>query len=293
MAKAKRGQTVCSLSDLLYQIELLDNPFYCNKESSIWVMGKLPYEPKPFFIQSCSDIYELVPNVQIFPEIEKILNDHGITYRVEYSHTQNVRFYANYIITDPRFGYTMVGTSDTIQPVIRVQHSYNGLTKYRIIVGYYRMICTNGLVIAVQEMQKYNLSITGKHTTSIIGSLETLKVLLTTFSTEVKQITTEIVAKYELLGGRAVMNVQDRLIEVLNENKIAMIDNQKFNTVQDITGRIMKEANNSGLGYRGKVNDWLVYNGINQYLNDDSLNIKSPEKRMEDDSKVFEFMLTH
>jgi hypothetical protein len=291
MNEAKRGTKICGLQELLFPVEFRDNPMPCNQEYSKIVVGLIG--GGDFFLNACSPRYELVENAQIFPEIKAILKAQGIKFRVQYSHTNNVRFYANYIITDKRFAYTMTGTSDTIQPVIRITHSYNGLTKYMIVVGYYRMICTNGLVIAVQEMQKYNLSITGKHTTSIIGSLETLKVLLTTFSTEVKQITTEIVAKYELLGGRAVMNVQDRLIEVLNENKIAMIDNQKFNTVQDITGRIMKEANNSGLGYRGKVNDWLVYNGINQYLNDDSLNIKSPEKRMEDDSKVFEFMLTH
>ncbi len=53
----------------------------------------------------------------------------------------------------------------------------------------------------------------------------------------------------------------------------------------------MKEADKVGLGYNGKVTDWLVYNGINQYIYDDSRNIVVPEKRMETDSKVFEYML--
>ena len=290
--KAKRGRTICNIEDFNFEVEVIDNPFRCNKECSKWVMGRL--ENEEFFIQACSNIYELVPNAEIFPEIEKILKLKGIEFDVVYSHTDNVRFYADYQITDKRYGYTMTGTSDTIQPMIRVQHSYNGLTKYRIIFGYFRLVCTNGLVIAVQEMSKYNLCITGKHTESIIGSLETLKTLLTTFSDEAVQITTEITAKYELLGGRWVANVQDRLVEVLGYNKIAMIENSKFNTVQDILGRIEHEASvKKGLGYNGRVNDWLIYNGINQYLNDDDLNVKAPEKRMEDDSKVFEYMLAN
>jgi hypothetical protein len=46
------------------------------------------------------------------------------------------------------------------------------------------------------------------------------------------------------------------------------------------------------LGYKGVVNDFLIYNGINQYLNDDNRNIQVPEKRMETDSLVLEHMLS-
>ena len=72
-----------------------------------------------------------------------------------------------------------------------------------------------------------------------------------------------------------------------------MVDNSKFNTMNDITNRITAEANKTGLGYNGRVNDWLIYNGINQYINDDNLNIASPEKRREKDSKVLEYMLEY
>ena len=52
-----------------------------------------------------------------------------------------------------------------------------------------------------------------------------------------------------------------------------------------------EEASNPVLGYNGKINNFLVYNGINQYINDNSRNVAAPEKRAEVDSKVFEFML--
>lgn len=291
MAKVKRGQTICNINDLNYEVEVIDNPFKCNPESAKWVMGKLNNEE--FFIQACSKRYELVENKLIFPNIETILKQHGIEFNVQYSHTQNVRFYANYIITDKRYGYTMSGTSDTIQPMLRVQHSYNGLTKYKIMFGYFRVVCSNGLTIPVEEMKKYNLVILGKHTTSILRSLKQLDSLLTIFSNEAKQITKSIVDKYELLGGRMVYKLADRVTEVLHQNKIGMVDNQYFNTVNNIVDRIVVEMNDNVLGYGGKANDWLVFNGINQYLFDDSLNISAPEKRMETDSKILEYMLVN
>jgi hypothetical protein len=289
MAKVKRGTTICKLEDLNYEVEVIDNPFKCNDEAAKWVMGKLNNEE--FFIQACSKRYELVENKLIFPNVETILKQHGIEFNVQYSHTQNVRFYANYMITDKRYCYAMSGTSDTIQPMLRVQHSYNGLTKYKIIFGYFRVVCSNGLTIPVQEMEKYNLVIIGKHTTSILRSLKQLDSLLTIFSNEAIQITKAITDKYEMLGGRMVINLQDRVTEVLHQNKIGMIDNQNFNTVNNIVNRITTEMNDTKLGYNGKANDFLVYNGINQYLNDDSINIAAPEKRMEVDSKILEYLL--
>lgn len=289
MTKVKRGTTICNINDLNYPVEVIDNPFICNDEAAKWVMGKL--NNKKFFIQACSKRYELVENKLIFPNIETILKQHGIEFNVQYSHTQNVRFYANYMITDKRYGYAMSGTSDTIQPMLRVQHSYNGLTKYRIIFGYFRVVCSNGLTIPVKEMEKYNLVIIGKHTVSILRSLQQLDSLLTVFSNKAKQITRAITDSYEMLGGRMVVNLQDRVTEVLHQNKIGMIDNQNFNTVENIVNRITNEMNDNTLGYNGKANDWLVFNGINQYLNDDSLNISAPEKRMEIDSKILEYML--
>jgi len=291
MSKTKKGTTICSLNDLNFPVELRNNPLPCNKEYSKQVIGVIDGED--FFLNACSNIYELVKNQDIFPEIERVLNSNNIGFSVEYSHTNNVRFYANYRITDKRYAYNMKGTSDFIEPMLRVQHSYNGLTKYKIVFGYFRLVCSNGMIIPVREMNEYNLCLSGKHTSSILGSIEQLDKILKRFAVDAKQITTAIVAKYELLGGRMVANVRDRLIEVLAATKITAVENNKFNTLNDITRRIMEEANDQSLGYNGKVTDFLLYNGINQYLNDDTINIAAPEKRMEIDSKVFEYMVVN
>lgn len=186
----------------------------------------------------------------------------------------------------------MKGTNDTINPLLRITHSYNGLVKYKIIFGYFRFICSNGLVIAVEQMKAFNLVIIGKHTASILGSIEKLDKTLKNFVANADAIINSITAKYELLGGRWVAKVEDRITEVLKANKITAVDNNNFNTLNFIMDKVMNEANNSTLGYNGSVNDWLIYNGINQYLYSDR-NIVVPNLRMEKDSKVFEYMLKY
>jgi len=291
MAKTKKGTTICTLDDLVFPVELIDNPNKTNREYSKIVTGIV--EGEEMDLNYCSPIYELVPNEMIFPKVEEIFNQHGIAFSVQYSHTQNARFYGNYIIEDQRFGYKMQGTNDVIKFIWNFQHSYNGLTKYKGVAGFYRMICTNGLVVPVQEMKEYNLVLEGKHTASILRSLDEFSQILVNVTNNLGVVKTAIVQKYESLGGRWVAKPEDRVKEVLQASKIAIIENAKFNTVNDIMNTVMSEANQTGLGYNGRVNDWLIYNGINQYVNNDDRNIAAPEKRRETDSKVLEYMLEY
>jgi hypothetical protein len=262
---------------------------WCNKEYSKRIVGNIDGVEK--LLNQCSDIYKLIPNSDIFPKINEILDMFQIEYRVVYRHINHVRFYADYIITDKRYAYRMNGTNDVVNPKLTVQHSYNGLTKYKITFGYFRVVCTNGLTIAVAEMKEFNLAIGGKHTENIVRSFEMLTDMLENFVTNASKITKRIVLKYEVLGGTWVENLEDRLTEVLEANNIAIKENSKFNTLNNIMARITHEANLPNLGYNGRVNDWLIYNGINQYLNDNDMNIMTPDVRMEKDSKVLEYML--
>ena len=291
------GAVTCTLNDLLFPVEIRDEPMPSNSEYSKMVIGQI--NGGDFKLNQCSPRYELFLNENIFPEIETILKKRKIQYRAIYSHVNNVRFYVDYIIEDPRYAYIMKGTKDKICPKLTVMHSYNGMTKYKIIFGYFRLVCSNGLTIAVEEMKQFNLVIVGKHTEAIKQSLITLNQMLEFFVAEAAIIIAATTGKYELLGGRMVANVQDRVKEVLEATKIRTVEYKGRNTVDDILSIINKEANPFineknklvNLGYNGKVNDWLVYNAINQYLNDSKRTIAAPEVRMETDSKVLEYML--
>jgi hypothetical protein len=291
--KVKIGTEALTLSELLFKVEMRDNPRRTNSEYSKVVVGTIFQDDfrgeLEVDLNYCSPRYELVPNSEIFPEIKRVLNENEVEYTVTYSHLNFARFYVDYVITDARYAYRIKSSKgDIIQPMLRVQHSYNGLTKYKITFGYFRLVCTNGLSIPVQEMNEFNLCIVGKHTDSIKHSFKKLDVMLKLFVNDAKQITESITAKYELLGGRMITNVEDRITEVLEASGIIAVETKGFNSVEDIKTRINKET----YLYNGQVNEWLIYNGINSYINDDSRNIAAPEKRQETDSKVLEYMLT-
>lgn len=307
MRMAAAEGSKCSLADLLFPVEKRENPLPANSEYEFVIIGQLPTEDNPtpgdFFLNACSSRYALIPNEEIFPKIEAILNNTkgGIKFEVTYKHIDNVRFYADYKITDPRYGYTMKGTKgDTIQPLIRVQHSYNGLTKYKIIFGYFRFICTNGLVIAIEEMKAFNLVLVGKHTESVRRSLLELEHTLTNFANNAAELTEALTAKYEILasidyaGGTMVQSVRNRIEEVLKASKVLMVEQKDYKTLDLVFNNVMREASNPlGAGASGKVTDWMIYNAINSYLYDPSRTAAEPEKKMEADSKVFEYMIRY
>jgi len=282
-----KGLVKVELNDLLFDVKKQENPRNTNPEYGYVVMGTIG--GKEIDLNYCSDRYELVPNNDIFPVIRQILVMFNIQFTEKYYMLNHARFYAEFIIEDSRFAYKIDGSNgDVVKPVIRVQHSYNGLTKYEITFGYYRLVCSNGLVIPVKEMQEFNLHITGKHTFSIKASLEKLKDTIQYFAQNAAQITAAITASYDQLAGNAVSNVEDRITEVAKAANITLKDNSKFSTMDYLKNVITSEIDL----YGGVTNDWLVYNALNQYINDADLNKKAPEVRHNQDSKVLEYMLS-
>lgn len=286
---AESNITPCELNDLLFPVELKDNEVRTNSEYSKIVSGIVDNEE--MHLNYCSPRYELVENKAIFPNVENVLKANGFDFSADYRHVNHVRFYGDITINEDRFRFDVNGKGDIIRPKISVQHSYNGLTKYMINFGYFRLVCSNGLVIPVEEMNMFNLSISGKHTSSILRSIERLNEMLVYFSQNADLIIPQITDKFEMLGGHWVANPEDRITEVMKASGLAVIENSKFNTVNDIMNRIEKESNSPAMGYNGQVNDWLIYNGINQYINDENRTIEVPEKRREKDSKVLERLL--
>ena len=292
--KVKKGTEICTIEDLMFPVEMREETMACNKEYCRRIVGQINGED--FLLNQCSDVYTLIENKDIFPMIEEVLTNNKVEFTPTYKHLNHVRFYADYDITDTRFGYQMKDSFDVIRPMLRVQHSYNGLTKYKIIFGYFRLVCSNGLVIPIEEMKEFNLAIVGKHTEVILKSFDDLNEVLIRFTNEAEKITGAIVNKFEVLRSRVrstTKNVEDRIEEIFKATKMSLVDNKNFSTMNTLMSIIREEANKTELGYDGQINDWLIYNAINQYLNDDSRNIATPETRMDKDSKVFEYMLQY
>ena len=281
--KAKTGLVVCGLNDILFPVEKVEVTEHdCNSDYAYDIFA-YP-DGKKLRVNSCSDRYALVPNSEIFPPVRKVLADHNIKFTERYMHMNHARFYAEFTIEDQAY---RVGKNpkDVIYPMLKVQHSYNGLTEYQITFGYYRLVCTNGLVLPVKEKSEFNIRIKGKHTKAIHASLKKLDEALNFFIAQGKKP----MANYNVLYDNWVEKWEDRVVEVLAASNVASIDNSKFKTTDYLSNIITREANDlTG----GKVNDWLIYNAINQYVHDDKLNVASPKQREDKDKSVLNYLLT-
>lgn len=273
---------VTSLDQMLFPVKIakISDELGINSISSTeyGIFANINWEKKSTLLNVCSDIYELVENDKIFPAIEEILRTAGIEFDVTYKMIDFSRFYADYTI---KTGGVSVGNrKDKIFPVIRVTHSYNGLLKYKITFGWFRLICSNGLIVPVEGKEEQNITIVGKHTKQILQSLNTLLEKIKTFTKN----TDKYKERFEVMADRSVKNWSDRIIEVMAASGVGK------RGFSQITERINFE---SGELYNGQVSDWLIYNAFNYHIfNATTKEGKpydtAPNLRHDQDKKVFD-----
>ena len=273
----KENQT---LNQMLFPVEKVKmedlTGIPANSDYEFAVLGEI--EGKKRLLNACSERYELIPNTEIFPQIREILFEGGLEFSEKYRMTSNyARFYADYVIESKQ---ASIGTDlDIVKPLIRVRHSYNGMTKYAIIFGYYRLVCDNGLVVPVKSKEAQNLHIVGRHTISIKKSFDLLIERLEQFTLNHK-LYSEV---YENLAKKEVVNVENRVKEVLNACSIP--EKKSENLIEIVNAEAAKL-------YNGKINDWLIYNGVNQLIHKGD-NKKVLEQKEVYDFKAIDFLINH
>lgn len=243
-------------------------------------------------IQTCSDRYELVPNTEIFPALRNtLLESQFSNFTEEYTMNNFSLFNAKYVLED--MAIQIKSAKDIIKPTVIVNHSYNGKRKYAIKFGFFRLVCSNGLTVPVKEMEFLNLQIGGKHTISIRESLKLLSNRLEYVVNNLPDLT----AGFNILANEAVTDWSARVIEVMAQagiadRKIAQgkdangLQIPSVNVSEGIIAKIRTEAFELG----SPVNNWLIYNGINQYVYNDSMNDKTDEVRESIDRKVLSLL---
>jgi hypothetical protein len=272
-----------TLNDFLFPVQIIENPENTNTEHAYKVVGIVDGKEK--VLNYCSDRYELVDNSEIFPKIEAELNERNMKFSVAYYAINDARFYAKYILEDSNLA---IGSGkDQVKPMISVNHSYNGLTKYAIMFGYFRMVCSNGLVIPLEGQEETNLSIVGKHTKEIKNSVSKMFTKMNDFFA----LQGKIQRKFNVLTDKAVPNYADRIEEVINATKLKPSKSQ----LAEINAVAIDEANTLN---GGVVNDWLIYNAINAYIykGTDAKGNKSkaaPEVKAKTDKKVLNYIMAN
>jgi hypothetical protein len=243
----------CTLEEMLFPVEKAS----INEKLGLDTISSTEFgifakvDGKETLLNTCSNNYELVDNKDIFERIEKILVNAGIEFEVEYGMHQWSRFYGNYKI---KVGGISVGNKkDLIYPILHIEHSYNGLWKYKMTFGYFRLICSNGLVVPLEGQEESTISITGKHTKQILNSLDQLLEKIEYFKKNNKKFSKKFVEVAE----RWVKNWEDRVEAVIEATGVGK------RGYEQITQKIKEEADKLN---GGRVNDWLIYNGINFHI---------------------------
>lgn len=286
-----------TLQDLLFPVFLCDNPKRTNSEYSKIVKAKINNEV--WHLNYCSPIFNVLKNRDVFPVIENMLERAGCGFVKAYNmNDEKTNFNASYIIKEKNgvdVGIAVGGVrtdddgndiSDKIYPTALVDNSYNGKSNGSLTFGYFRMICSNGLIIPLEGKEESNFMIKGKHTPKLSFSFEQLLSKINLFLDTQEKMQ----KKFEVLTDRAVPTYEERILEVLVATDIATSDDQ----FRNIANVIAKESKELGT----KVNDFLIYNGINGHIfkGENGLGNKSkalPEVKRKLDKKVFSYMVAN
>lgn len=106
----------------------------------------------------CSSRYSLVPNKVMLKPIEQYFKEKKIGYTRNVKVINNSKFYVDYIIKQRKDAGDVKG----VFPKISIWNSYDGGTIMRHEMGFYRLICSNGLTRPEGEIE----SSAFKHSTS-------------------------------------------------------------------------------------------------------------------------------
>ena len=286
--RTKNGGLITSnVNDICFPVEktpITDLGFGSISSTEFAIVGEI--DGRKTILNTCSERYELVPNESIFLVVENMLTSNGIKFNPEYSMHDYSVFKATYKLNDC---FVEMPNNDRIYLKFEVTHSYNGLAQYQIILGYWRLVCSNGLVVPLEGHDEGNLYIKGKHTVKILESIENLIEKLTVFMDNSENFAD----RYRTMSDRSISKWEDRIDEVMKATSIHA--GKKDVNKLAIHAKMQVELNDRiGTGNKVHANDWLIYNAINEgYVYNDEVNSIKPHLRIEKDAKVIQWMYDH
>ena len=267
-------------SEICFKVEKVESPAIAQgmtttSENSHAIIGHLP-NGEIRKLHDCAKRYQLVTNNEIFSELERLFSmnpktaDYEVTIRNHKG--QNTMFAVDFRF--PQYK-SMIKKVDEVIAGFTVRNSYNGKWSFSGYLNSYRQVCSNGMWGVARA-----LAVNGRHTEAVIEKVQHMFLEVVNALEEFEMQT----AKYELLAQvERQTGWEERLEEVAKKSGIV-----KFH---DIAKEIVrKEAKNL---YGGVVNDFLIYNALNNVLFDDTLNKKPQDVRARTDEKIFANLLAN
>ena len=226
-------------------------------------------------VQYCSDIYYLVENSSIVPVFEsEISRFYNVEKKIKVD--RFARFFIDFILKDKLIS---IMEKDQIFPRIRLINSYDGSIRYHFQTGFWRVVCSNGMMRpagTIKEFQSMHTPKLGKET-----SFEEVLAMTSEFLAEASEIS-EV---YHELQEQPVNDWMMRIEEVTEETGFPV------SLQEDVTERMGIELDILGGG--SQPTDWLVYNAFNYQLNHNE-ELKAKESKKDAmDQEVLAYLLKY
>lgn len=225
-------------------------------------------------VQYCSELYYLVPNQEVIPAFESEISRF---FKVEKKIRFNrwARFFIDFILMEKT---TIMAAQDAVSPRIRLVNSYDGSIRYHFQAGFWRLICSNGLMVPQGQMKEFK----SMHTPKLGDetSFEAVMQMTSEFMAEAS----DIVEVYRELQDQPVSDWMMRIEEITEETTFPI------SLKENVTDRMGTELD---MFPGTDPNDWLVYNAFNYQLNHNEELKAKQNKKDAMDQEVLEYLLTY
>lgn len=220
-----------------------------------------------------SERYGLLENKQFFTELEKQLRANKLRFETDYNHIDYCKYYASYKVEGRDLSVGQTKYMDKIKPMIQIQRSYSSQIGFRLLLGFYRQICSNGM-FGLKTQSVANL----KHTVGNLDKMyETINTTIQRFLEESK----DTIEQFQVAGDREIVNWEDRVMEITANTSFPK------KSIEQVINRINFESNQNNL----PITDWLIYNGFNYQLNHSQGIGGSPEAKIKLDKELFKHII--
>lgn len=220
-----------------------------------------------------SESYGLLDNSEFFPALESKMKENKFRFDANYKHHEFCKYYAQYTIDGRDLNIGQTKYQDKIKPMVKIMRSYSSQIGFRLVLGFYRQICSNGMW-GTKWLQQANL----KHTQGNLDKMyASINLTIQKFLDEANELTEE----FQVLGDRTVTHWEDRVMEVAASTDFSS------KHIEEVMNRINFEHSNNNL----PITDWLIYNGFNYQLNHSDRINSAPEAKVKLDKAVFKHIL--
>lgn len=252
------------LNNILFPTQLVGLDSLMNIQNSTKfsqaVLGVIDGTPKILGIHGGQ--YALNDNTKFIGGIISKVDSLGIGYNTQTYNYNNSKFNVRIVLDGIKFSLTNNKgvTKDNLSPMLDITNSYDGSSSPSFSMSTYRQICSNGM-IGLQRVA----SLTKKSTKQINYCFDSIPQMIDEFVLSFG----EQVVIADKLASKQIFDVKARISEIATALDLFKAETSSkgvitgySDTVETIHNVILTEAKELGTS----PNEWLLYNGLNEWL---------------------------